>query len=314
MIMNYLVVLLDNLSVAFCHANNPCRTSKLMSIEVLEKTIKFGMKENLMIHFVLPPYTLPQQYYSLMNEIDHVKIGPHRSGIETDVCVYESIPQNIDCKNVVIRMSILSFLLNPFPLLSLMSKVNRITLNFSDIHKFHDTMINEYENILGFLNGELIKLRKSGKNISVNILSDRAELSEMNNCNAGISNITISPTGEFYICPAFYYDRLNKIGYHSEPIGDLNNGIDIKNSYLFSIKNSPICRICNAFHCKRCVWLNSRLTNEINTPSHQQCVITNTEHNFICDSYQENDWKNKIIHNNLIKNHFLDPFERLLNS
>ena len=42
---------------------------------------------------------------------------------------------------------------------------------------------------------------------------------------------------------------------------------------------APICRHCDAYQCKRCVWLNRRMTHEINTPSHEQCVAAHIERN-----------------------------------
>ena len=93
----------------------------------------------------------------------------------------------------------------------------------------------------------------------------------MQNCNAGIDHITIAPNGKFYICPAFYYDDVNN------SVGDIKSGLNIKNSQLLELNHAPICKICDAYHCKRCVWLNKKITLEINTPSHQQCVLSHAE-------------------------------------
>lgn len=57
------------------------------------------------------------------------------------------------------------------------------------------------------------------------------------------------------------------------------NGLDIKNSQLYKLLYAPICRNCDAFQCKRCVWLNRKTTYEINTPSHEQCVVAHLERN-----------------------------------
>ena len=42
---------------------------------------------------------------------------------------------------------------------------------------------------------------------------------------------------------------------------------------------APICRNCDAYQCKRCVWLNRKTTYELNTPSHEQCVVSHLERN-----------------------------------
>ena len=107
-------------------------------------------------------------------------------------------------------------------------------------------------------------------------------LEKMNNCNAGSENITLAPDGKFYICPAFYLADENEdfgLGKTKFSIGDLVNGLDIKNSQLYKLSYAPICRNCDAFQCKRCVWLNRKTTYEINTPSHEQCVVAHLERN-----------------------------------
>ena len=95
----------------------------------------------------------------------------------------------------------------------------------------------------------------------------------MNNCGAGESNITLAPNGKFYVCPAFYlYNKSNSIG-------SLDDGIDIKNKQLYRLDHAPRCSHCDAYQCKRCVWLNQKTTLEVNTPSHEQCVVAHLERN-----------------------------------
>ena len=98
-------------------------------------------------------------------------------------------------------------------------------------------------------------------------------LKEMNNCGAGDTTITLAPNGKFYICPAFYYEDEN------DSIGDLEYGLDIKNKQLYKLDHAPICRHCDAYQCKRCIWLNHKMTLEVNTPSHEQCAVAHMERN-----------------------------------
>ena len=79
--LQYLVILLDDTSVAYCHANNPLKERNLIPLDALRKAILFGMKENLMIQFVYPNYELPEAYNEIIESIDHIKIG-------RDVAVY----------------------------------------------------------------------------------------------------------------------------------------------------------------------------------------------------------------------------------
>lgn len=58
--LQYLVILLDDSSVSFCHYENTRGARRLIGIEDLKRGIRFAMKENLNIQFVYPDYALPQ--------------------------------------------------------------------------------------------------------------------------------------------------------------------------------------------------------------------------------------------------------------
>ncbi|MGB6068089.1 MAG: hypothetical protein WBG50_25050, partial [Desulfomonilaceae bacterium] len=77
--------------------------------------------------------------------------------------------------------------------------------------------------------------------------------------------------GKLYLCPAFYYHNA------SDSLGEIRNEVSIRNRRLLEAKFSPICRICDAYHCKRCVFLNKKMTFEFNTPSAQQCRLSHIE-------------------------------------
>ena len=74
--LQYLVIILDDTSVAYCHADNPLKERNLMPLETLKKGILFGMKQNLMIQYVFPDYELPKEYAEVIESIDNVKIYP----------------------------------------------------------------------------------------------------------------------------------------------------------------------------------------------------------------------------------------------
>ena len=105
----------------------------------------------------------------------------------------------------------------------------------------------------------------------LNVLTDRLVLGKMNNCDAGLSHLTVAPNGRLYLCPAFYYNSPD------ETLGEIRNDVPIGNRQLLELKYAPICRICDAYHCKRCVFLNRALTLELNTPSYQQCRLSHIE-------------------------------------
>ncbi|MCQ2337468.1 MAG: CXXX repeat peptide maturase [Paludibacteraceae bacterium] len=278
--LQYLVILLDDTSVAYCHADNPLKERNLMPIETLRKAILFGMKQNLMIQYVYPEYELPEEYEEVIESIDHLKIG-------SDVKVFNEVPTKLESDNVVIRLKIADFISKQYDIAALLPQAKRLNICLTDIESFKDEQQGEYEKALNTLSSVLLNLYKEQKQPQLNILTDRLQLTEMHNCEAGIGNITVAPNGKFYLCPAFYYDermgisnRMNHITKDAtRSVGDLDNGLNIPNKQLLQLDHAPLCRICDAYHCNRCIWLNQKLTWDNNTPSHQQCVISHLERN-----------------------------------
>ena len=133
-----------------------------------------------------------------------------------------------------------------------------------------------------------------------NLLTDRMMLTKANHCNAGVENITLAPNGKFYLCPAFYY-------------GNPADSIDpqaIPNGQLLRLDHAPQCRHCDAYHCRRCVWLNRKTTLEVNTPSHEQCIVAHTERNASRRLLEAIREKAEFMPEVEIKEiNYLDPFE-----
>ena len=306
----YIVILLDDTSVSYCHADNPLTEKRLISLEVLREAILFSMKQNLMIQFVYPEYELPKEYNDLIETIDHIKIG-------RDVLVYDSIPTNVERKNVVLRLTIADFLAKQYDIALLLPKVTRLNICITDIENFKDELIEDYRAALEMLNSVLLNIYKDGNQPEINILTDRLRLNEMHNCEAGVENITLAPNGKFYLCPAFYYDeqmgvstRMNhKTRDASRSVGDLEVGINIPNKQLLELERAPLCRICDAYHCNRCIWLNQKLTWDNNTPSRQQCVMAHIERNASRDLSNKLKDAGFVLENKIKEINYLDPFD-----
>lgn len=293
--LQYLVILLDDTSVAYCHAGNPLKERNLMSIETLKKGILFGMKQNLMIQYVFPNYVLPEEYASVIESIDNVKIYPVGckpvTGIESenevDVEVADIVPEKVETKNLVLRLTFSEMLKQKDEIAKLFANGRRVNLCITDVEQFTDEQIETYRQVLDEWNKALLDLYKQGQLPQFNLLTDRMMLEKMHNCEAGVGNITLAPNGKFYLCPAFYYDErmqvFNQMNHHQPSsdtsVGDLENGLDIHNPQLLQLDHAPLCRNCDAYHCRRCVWLNLKMTWDINTPSRQQCVMAHLERN-----------------------------------
>lgn len=77
--LQYLIIQLDDTSTSYCHYENGNKDRKLISIDNLKAGILFGMKENLMIKYILPDYGLPHEYLDVLESIDHCKIASAES-------------------------------------------------------------------------------------------------------------------------------------------------------------------------------------------------------------------------------------------
>lgn len=272
--LKYLIVILDDKSVSFCHYETGATESKLMSLDDLKKAVKFGMKENLGIQFVYPDYPLPQEYLEAIDSVAHVNIASKPENPD-DICIanISTIGTFPSCKTLTLRGSIKDFSSNAEWIEQNWTKFERLNLVLTDLESIKEEDTVTYKNFLEGLSDTYIKISKEGKTLpQINVLTDRLSLESMNNCNAGAESITFAPDGNFYICPAFYYDG-------EECLKARQGTPEIPNKHLFELEYAPICRKCDAFQCHRCVWMNRKKTLEVNTPGHIQCVLSHLERN-----------------------------------
>lgn len=307
--LQYLIILLDDTSVSYCHYENTRTGRKLISLEDLKAGILFGMKENLMIQFVYPDYELPDVYKCMIETIDHTKIMPFSKADEADVIVFDEWASLINTvpkeqTAYVIRTTKQKLFENYYLAKNKLADLPRLNIVITDIDSFTEHDFDRYKEILSDWT-EIIKSEYDRGNApQINILTDRMMLDKMNNCNAGWENITLAPDGKFYVCPAFYFDDT---GYS---IGDLSDKLQIKNSQLYKLAYAPICRNCDAYQCKRCIWLNRKMTLEVNTPSHEQCVIAHLERNASRELLMEIRTLGTFLPGKEIKKiDYLDPFD-----
>ena len=290
--LQYLIIQLDDTSVSYCHYNNPKEERGLIGLDDLKAGILFGMKENLMIQFVYPDYELPQEYKDVIHTIDHSDIVSSLcEDIElrsnADVVVFEDwvgldIYEFKEGGVYAIRTLKADFFERYLFLQRPLAKAARVNVVITDVETFDEKDFDTYKKILSVLSEKIETLYLKGKSPQLNLLTDRMMLEKMNNCNAGWESVTLAPDGKFYVCPAFYLadeDEDYGLGKSKFSIGDLKNGLDIKNPQLYKLSHAPLCRNCDAYQCKRCIWLNRKMTYEVNTPSHEQCVVAHLERN-----------------------------------
>lgn len=276
--IQYIVILLDDTSTSFCHYTNEKADRRLIPLQTLKDGICYAMKENLNIQFVYPNYKLPKEYLAAIDSIDHTDIYPAEMSDNADVVVFDSL---IAAKDYVFKEEVAYLirtdkvsLFNEYKIIGeILDKVTRLNVVITDIETFTEDDFMAYKSLLSNLAERVEQIYVSGKSPQLNLLTDRIMLEKMNNCGAGETSVTLAPDGKFYVCPAFY---LSADGY---TIGDMVNGLEIKNSQLYRLDHAPLCRRCDAWQCKRCIWMNRETTLEVNTPSHEQCVVAHLERN-----------------------------------
>ena len=285
--LQYLIIQLDDTSTSYCHYENRNESRNLISIDDLKAGILFGMKENLMIQYILPDYELPEGYYEVLESIDHSKIASSESAYaETaDVVVLNGWNKEFAFQKegvYVLRIEKTVLFEKHEEIVGALENCMRLNIVITDVETFTETDFDTYKQVLAFFAKELEALYGAGKSPQLNLLTDRMMLDAMNNCNAGSESITLAPDGKFYVCPAFYLADENEnygLGKSKCAVGSLVDGLDIKNPQLYKLSHAPLCRNCDAYQCKRCVWLNRMTTYEVNTPSHEQCVVAHLERN-----------------------------------
>ena len=307
----YLIILLDETSTSYCVCENPHRERKLIRPETLRAGIVFAMKENLRVQFVYPDYELPQEYQTIIEIVDHSRIQPSTcADAGAEVVVFngwdEFSTYRFNLETVYILRTDKDDFFNQYNLIaSVLDKVKRLNVVITDVETFDEEDLSDYPLVLKALSDKVKELYLQGKNPQINLLTDRMMLKEINHCNAGWQNITLAPNGKFYICPAFYYQD------EADHVGDLSSGLQLRNAQLYQLDHAPICRKCDAYQCKRCIWLNRKTTLEVNTPSYEQCVAAHLERNasrqLLADIRREAP--SFLKGQEIIELSYLDPFE-----
>ncbi len=275
--LQYIIILLDDKSVSFCHYDNSMAERTPIGIETLKNAVVWAMKQNLNVQFVYSDNELPEKFARVISSVDHINIMP--SDFNADVTVLEEwtndhflLPENADTI-LVIKASFKGLYEHRKGISNILRKVKRLNIEIKNVEEFRDEDSTEYSTFLDDLSQTIVEEFLKGRAPQLNLLTDRLMLERMNNCDAGVRSITLAPNGKFYICPAFYYEN------PQDDVGDLTTGPNILNKQLLQLDHAPLCRMCDAFQCKRCVWMNRRLTLDVNTPSHQQCVVAHLERN-----------------------------------
>ncbi|MDR1415799.1 MAG: CXXX repeat peptide maturase [Prevotellaceae bacterium] len=283
--LKYLVILLDDTATSYCCYRSEKQERRLISLEDLRAGILFAMKQNLMLQVVYPACEIPAGHREAIETIDHCKVAPAGNGCEkrADVVAFDrwsdaeafaaAMEGKKSGKIVALRLAKAEFFACYSGLVRMLRCVERLNVVITDVETFGEQDFTAYSEALAALGMEVKKLYAQGAKPQLNILTDRLALEAMNSCNAGYESVTLAPNGKFYVCPAFYLED------EGDAVGDLSTGLDVKNRQLYGLQHAPLCRACDAYQCKRCIWLNRKTTGEVNTPSREQCIVAHLERN-----------------------------------
>lgn len=281
--IQYLLVLAENGAVPFCHYSNPEYYSQaepvFMPLSLMQSIVEFSRTKALPINLICGRYRLPPAYENLLQTVNHVKMIPpslsnvYPEGVvvlEADeIADFAQLPDS-DQRNLILRLQRRQIRSLKTIVRSLFGKFGRLNIHLNP-WKMTPNDLEDYEIQLEAISRDLQAKFAQRENFEINVLTDRMVLSQMNNCDAGVRHLTVAPNGNCYLCPAFYHAAKDSA------IESFSDSMGQRTIDLIGLHDSPLCSHCDAFHCKRCIYLNKKLTLELNVPSRVQCVLSHIE-------------------------------------
>lgn len=302
----YLQFILSDSIMPHCNYRNLKHSNNIMSKEVFEKGLDFANKNGYEIVMLgdtenLMGYNM-EEYFAIVSNEKNSKYKNFVNIYDNEVKVTKQVSDNTIL--LVNRENVNKI----FVLVNDICKVSRrVNIILEDIDKWDDKLLYLYEEQLDILLPFVVQSYKNNDPIELNVLTDILYTNSMCNCEAGENSFSLAPNGKIYLCPAFYFDNPN------EYIGTLEIGINIKNESLLNLTRAPICSNCDCYHCRRCKFLNKKLTREINTPSKIQCVISHIERNKSKKLQEMLEDNNFIDQDNYIRKiNYLDPLDNIM--
>jgi CXXX repeat peptide maturase len=273
--LTHLLVLLDTAAPSFCYYPSGPRPGGIMPPAVLAETIAFARRHSLALVLLHGETPLPADCQNLIAAVGHAAIVPAALAGRYPDAVPVLLAGRDDPaaipgvrKQLILRLPRERLADMAAAAQACLGRCARLNLYPLDIDRYTDHDIALYKRQLGLVADLLAARYRQGDLPEINLISDRMLLSRMNNCDAGAVHLTVAPDGRLHICPGLLA---------AGSVGSLADGIAIANARLLALENAPICACCDAWHCKRCIYLNNKTTLEWNTPSRQQCLLAHLE-------------------------------------
>ena len=164
--LKYLIIQIDDTSTSYCHYPNIKSERRLISLKDLKAGVLFGMKENLMLQYILPDYELPQEYIDVLESIDHSKIASSDSVYAkiADVVVLDGLEKECTIVNdgvYVLRIDKAALFRNYERIIDIVKVCTRLNVVITDLETFTDTDFDTYGQILSSFSKEFEELSDS---------------------------------------------------------------------------------------------------------------------------------------------------------
>ena len=274
-IQKSLYILLSDDYVSYCCYENHGTSVKALQTEELLAALRYSREFFMQPVFVhsqsTPLFELPAECVGY----DILHILPAEHAAEAEKRGFQNILPVFDRNNISMYSRHCAHCILTVPqsdigqlaqtVKELFDKTDRINLYITGLTRSFDEQLYRHQ-LLDIKDWLVQQLTHTGLLKELDVLTDLCFEDKHDNCRAGEHHITVGPDGKLYACPAFYSTQ------PGQAIGDLAAGITRKYSArLYSIKNHPICEMCDAFQCRDCVYTNWTNTNEVNVSPSFQC-------------------------------------------
>lgn len=281
----HLLVLVEEGAVAFCHYENPRfyapARPRWMAVPLLSAIVRHAEKNDVALTLILGRERPPPKLERLMDRVAHIKIVPQELCADypgaivvldgENAASFDRLPLGWS-SNVILRLARRDLGRLGALCHALTGRYGRLSLHLRDLEYFTRADLALYESELRKLAGQLKAIYANGDRVEINVLTDRMMLTGMRNCDAGVTHVTVAADGSCHICPGFLSDGEPAIGRF-----DAETGVVAEPPANVAFERGPLCTRCDAWHCKRCVYLSRKLTLEYNVPSEQQCLAAHAE-------------------------------------
>ncbi len=271
-------IMLSSKSVRYCGYPASTKPREDMNLKVLRECLAWCRQNCFFVNLIYPAHDLSKEKRAILDGLDAQKILPYMGQTEAyrledaKTFVFE-IGQEIDptftCANTILLLDPLKMAGFAGTVAHILERsVKRINIVYTPADITQD-YFQEYDDQLGKIAEILFTYYCRLDYRSINRVTDLFFTKEMNNCNAGLTHLTLGPNGNTYLCPGFYHGGKGLGDRFAQPKGRLKQQCQFKTAF--------ICKECDAYQCSRCIFDNYQKTDEYNVPGENQCILSHIE-------------------------------------